>query len=40
MVYLTVELCLGDRGEPLYIDSAVYFRQKRHHKDARGTLRG
>lgn len=35
MVYLSVELCLGDRGEPLWLDSSVYFRQKRHRKDAR-----
>jgi len=34
MVYLNVELCLGDRGEPLWLNTAVYFQQKRHHKDA------
>lgn len=35
MVYLTVELCQGDGGEPLWIASSVYFQRKRHSKDAR-----
>jgi hypothetical protein len=33
MVYLDVEVCLGDGGELLWMDSAVYFSQKRHRKD-------
>lgn len=40
MVYLNVELCLGDDGIPLWLNSAVYFQQKRHEKDARETRRG
>lgn len=41
IVYLNVELCLGDRGEPLWLNSNVYFSQKRHQKDAReNNLRG
>lgn len=31
---LNVELCFGDRGEPLWAKSYVYFERKRHHKDA------
>jgi len=34
MVYLNVELCLGDGGDLMWIASSVYFRQKRHRKDA------
>lgn len=34
MVYLKVDLCLGDGGEPLWVSSSVHFEQKRHHKDA------
>jgi hypothetical protein len=33
VVYLNVELMLGDGGEPLWLNSSVYFQQKRHHKD-------
>jgi len=33
-VHLNVELCLGDRGDPLWVNSSVFFEQKRHHKDA------
>jgi hypothetical protein len=40
MVYLKVDLCLGDRGEPLWLESSVHFSQKRHQKDARETARG
>lgn len=41
IVYLNVELCLGDGGEPLWIASSVYFQRKRHHKDsARENQRG
>lgn len=31
---LNVEMCFGDRGEPLWAKSYVYFERKRHHKDA------
>jgi hypothetical protein len=34
MVHLDVELCLGDGGEALWVSGAVFFRQKRHQKDA------
>ena len=34
MVYLNVELCQGDAGEPLWIASSVYFQRKRHSKDS------
>lgn len=40
MVYLTVELCQGDGGEPLWIASSVYFQRKRHSKDARESSNG
>lgn len=33
-VYLTVDLCLGDDGEPLWVKSAAYFEQMLHRKDA------
>lgn len=33
-VHLNVELCLGDGGEPLWVNSSLFFVQKRHHKDA------
>lgn len=33
-VFLNVELCLGDRGDPLWVESSVYFQKKLHHKDA------
>ena len=33
-VFLIIELNLGDGGVPLWVDSTVYFRRKRHHKDA------
>ena len=33
MVYLQVELCLGDGGELLWLTSDVHFTQKRHWKD-------
>lgn len=32
MVYLKVELCQGDNGEPLWTNSSLYFEQKRHSK--------
>lgn len=35
VVYLTLELGLGDNGEPLWTKSALYFERKRHVKDAR-----
>ena len=37
MVYLKVEVCLGDDGKPLWANTAVHFEHKRHYKDARGT---
>lgn len=33
-VYLEVELCLGDGGEPLWMAGSLRFRPKLHHKDA------
>lgn len=35
IVHLTVDVCLGDRGELLWMNSALWFEQKRHQKDAR-----
>ena len=35
MVYLQVELCLGDGGEPLWLTSSLHFVPKLHQKDAR-----
>lgn len=35
IVHLTVELCLGDRGEPMWLTYGVHFEPKRHYKDAR-----
>lgn len=32
MVYLKVELCLGDNGETLWANTALYFERKRHQK--------
>lgn len=41
IVTLTVELCLGDGGEPMWLESSCHFTQKRHQKDAReNNLRG
>lgn len=33
-VYLSVDLCLGDDGEPLWVKSSAYFEQMLHRKDA------
>lgn len=32
-VYLTLELCLGDGGEPMWLKSDVHFERMRHYKD-------
>lgn len=32
-VYLEVELCLGDFGEPLWMAGSLRFRPKLHQKD-------
>ena len=34
IVYLDVELCLGDSGEPLWVSSSLHFKDKLHTKDA------
>lgn len=33
-VFLHVDLCLGDEGEPLWVKSSAYFEEMLHRKDA------
>lgn len=33
-LFLEVELCLGDNGEPLWMAGSLRFREKLHTKDA------
>lgn len=40
IVYLQVELCLGDRGEPMWMTHSLHFVPKLHQKDARETTDG